>query len=729
MQSDSRRRVVHGLSFLVTPLSLLSLCVAVALTSPQVHAQDEKPAERRHAILVGINEYDHADLQTLRYAQNDATAMGDVLAAAGYQVTLLTQATGKAKPELLPRKANIEKQIQQILNGVTKRDTVILGLAGHGLQFLGSDDFYFCPADAKPFANRTETLVSLRKLYTLLEESGAGVKVLMVDACRDDPKTSRSAGIDADTVRPPKGVAALFSCAKGERAYEHESLKHGVFFHHVLDGLKGAAKDADGEITFESLANHVKKRVATSVPKLIGGGAQQSPTMIAELGGIPPVLVTVRFLDVDEDLRLVEDSRLNDSITRLLKQKAPSRLSRWRDAMAAGSVAGTVLFAKCCQLGIETTNDADEAARLLQKAANSGSSLAQLELAYCYQSGTGVPQDAASAARQFQQLVTSDSRPVRAMAMASLGAQMVVGSGVTKNETEGLNWVRKSADLGATFALRRLAVYYEYGMAGIEKNLVESRAWYLKAADAGDSFAMVQVGSAFSNADPPDIDRAKSWYQKAIDVGDPSGLFYMGMLYRYGRKNHPPNLSVAMEWYKKSAEAGHRVGMESYAEMLMSGEGVEKNEREGFRWFLNAADAGYSAAMKSVGNCLRNGTGVEKNEAEAFRWYEKMANSTGSASGRAEGMNMVGFCHLNGVGVPKNPEKAFEWFTKAAVGEYKKAYYNLGYCHETGSGTPKNIPEAIKWYRKAANELDADAKARLEVLDPKPITNSNSGDL
>ncbi len=45
--------------------------------------------------------------------------------------------------------------------------------------------------------------------------------------------------------KPPGGVAALFSCSAGQRAFEHESLKHGVFFHHVLEGLGGKAKDED----------------------------------------------------------------------------------------------------------------------------------------------------------------------------------------------------------------------------------------------------------------------------------------------------------------------------------------------------------------------------------------------------------------------------------------------------------------------------------------------------
>ena len=38
---------------------------------------------------------------------------------------------------------------------------------------------------------------------------------------------------------PPGGVLAFFSCSEGEKAYEHSDLKHGVFFHYVIEGLRG----------------------------------------------------------------------------------------------------------------------------------------------------------------------------------------------------------------------------------------------------------------------------------------------------------------------------------------------------------------------------------------------------------------------------------------------------------------------------------------------------------
>ena len=149
----------------------------------------------------------------------------------------------------------------------------------------------------------TASLVSLGKVYAELDSSFASVKVLLVDACRNDPGPEGGRnGIDADNApRPPSGVAALFSCRAGEKAFEHAKYEHGVFFHHLLQGLKGEAKNTKGNVTFHSLAEYVQEQVAVDVPKLIGGGAHQSPNMKADLSGPSLTLIAEAVAAVAED--------------------------------------------------------------------------------------------------------------------------------------------------------------------------------------------------------------------------------------------------------------------------------------------------------------------------------------------------------------------------------------------------------------------------------------------
>ena len=167
---------------------------------------------------------------------------------------------------------------------------VVLAFAGHGLQFEGQKDAFFCPRDAKPFREDSATLVSMAQVFGDLERCFAGAKILLVDACRNDPKVSR--GIHSDNVpRPSRGVAVLFSCSAGEVAFEHPALEHGVFFHYVLEGLRGEARKTDGQVTFHSLADYVSEKVPERVPDLVGEGAQQSPNTKLEWHGPSPVLL------------------------------------------------------------------------------------------------------------------------------------------------------------------------------------------------------------------------------------------------------------------------------------------------------------------------------------------------------------------------------------------------------------------------------------------------------
>jgi tetratricopeptide (TPR) repeat protein len=249
------------------------------------------------ALLVGVRDYDSSKLAPLLYTENDVEELGKVLGGpeSGFvQVRLLTSSRGKKKAGDAPTAQGIRAALKELLAGRKRGDVVLVALAGHGLSLRdeksGKDESYFCPADAQ--MNDQGSLVGLTDLFGQLDACGAGVKLLLVDACRNDPAQGRS--MDADTLpRPPRGIAALFSCSSGERAFESPRLGkgHGVFFHFVLEGLRGKAQNEDREVTWHRLTEHVTTRVSREVPRLIGGGARQTPHLVTNLTGSSPVLV------------------------------------------------------------------------------------------------------------------------------------------------------------------------------------------------------------------------------------------------------------------------------------------------------------------------------------------------------------------------------------------------------------------------------------------------------
>jgi uncharacterized caspase-like protein len=224
------------------PVALLSLVAVVSVPPGVSQAQTDKG--KKHALLVGVRDYRSGKFESLRFTENDVEDLASVLRKTGgfHSVRVLTTTRGKTKPSDAPTAANLRAAVEKLLAGRGSDDLVLIALSGHGVQSKVKgkerEDNYFCPADAQ--LNDAATLLSLSGLLRDLDDCGAGVKLLLVDACRNDPRLGRS--VDADSLpKPPRGTAALFSCKSGERAFESPKLRHGVFFHHVLEGLKGKA--------------------------------------------------------------------------------------------------------------------------------------------------------------------------------------------------------------------------------------------------------------------------------------------------------------------------------------------------------------------------------------------------------------------------------------------------------------------------------------------------------
>ena len=190
-------------------------------------------------------------------------------------------------PERRPTLANIRARLQAAIHRSKRIDTLLIGLAGHGLQFGGDRDSYFCPADANP--TELATLLSLGQLFRDLDECG-GTKLVLVDACRDDPAVGRGVGGRAPSssrTRSPRCSVAPLASGR----FESDKYAHGVFFYHILQGLQGAASDSDGEVTWLSLTDYVTKRVPKDVARLHGGRVFQTPTLRSgEMAGASPVL-------------------------------------------------------------------------------------------------------------------------------------------------------------------------------------------------------------------------------------------------------------------------------------------------------------------------------------------------------------------------------------------------------------------------------------------------------
>jgi formylglycine-generating enzyme required for sulfatase activity len=265
--------------------------------------QENQAAGRKLAFLVGVREYRHNDLKNLDYPENDVEELAKVLEKQSFSVTVLTTRAGRTDKERFPDAANIRRQLAAILKDASKNDLIVVGLAGHGLQPLGSSQSYFCPFDANPSARggklvNPDSLLSISEILTQLRESGIGEKLLLVDACRNDPQVrgARRGVTQVDVSSLPEQTGVLLSCRAGEFSFESKSYGtgHGAFFYEVIEGLRGGANFEDNEVTWESLRSFVRKRVPVKVREVFGkDGGAQNPNEIGNLNGAPIVLARI----------------------------------------------------------------------------------------------------------------------------------------------------------------------------------------------------------------------------------------------------------------------------------------------------------------------------------------------------------------------------------------------------------------------------------------------------
>lgn len=295
-------------------LSLVLLLTVAPTTVVWAQPQSQGSTGRRLALLVGVSRYYAEQLSPLPGAEPDVTELAKVLRANGYEaedLKLLTNRQGAEDPRFLPTGKRIRRQLKQLCETAQPNDTVLVALAGHGVQF-DADDYYFCPVDAD--LQKRESMVSIKDLYQTLEGCRSECKVLLVDACREDispPEATNSADQLRSVTRrrrhatsilpePPPSTAAFVSCAPGQLAYERTDAgkTHGVFFHAVIRGLSGAAGEG-GAVTLLDLERFVKKDVESYVRRTYD--AIQHPALRNRTNGLQPLVVfTAGARDIDD---------------------------------------------------------------------------------------------------------------------------------------------------------------------------------------------------------------------------------------------------------------------------------------------------------------------------------------------------------------------------------------------------------------------------------------------
>jgi formylglycine-generating enzyme required for sulfatase activity len=282
----------------VLAASAVCFCLWAGLLATDSCAQEPG---KKLALLVGVDRYPSGSgFSSLPFPQRDVDELAKLLIESGYRpehVRVLTREKGfNDDPRFDPIGRHVLQEFKLMTGDRRPQDSLIIALVGHGLtrrikvkDAAGNEEeksaAFFCPQDAD--IRDTKTLISLDDLYAELERCKAGTKVMLVDACRDNPTEGNTGAIPFAPPPVPASVAALFSCSDGEVAWEEAALGggHGVFFHFVIEGLKGGAdRDHNNKISLLELVDYTQDKVPDFVSDR--RGRRQMPVLLGRVGSV-----------------------------------------------------------------------------------------------------------------------------------------------------------------------------------------------------------------------------------------------------------------------------------------------------------------------------------------------------------------------------------------------------------------------------------------------------------
>ena len=141
----------------------------------------------RKALVIGNSDYKTA---ALKNPVNDATDLSRVLREVGFQVQTVLDGT----PE------DMSRAIQRFSNRVTRDDVALFYYAGHAVQF--NNENYLLPVGTEAESGAIKLTKAMNSL------NNADISIVIVDACRNNPKDSYYQTTDGVLTRSARGIGS-----------------------------------------------------------------------------------------------------------------------------------------------------------------------------------------------------------------------------------------------------------------------------------------------------------------------------------------------------------------------------------------------------------------------------------------------------------------------------------------------------------------------------------------
>jgi WD40 repeat protein len=217
-----------------------------------------------YVIAAGVSHYsDHSLWDGVKFASADA----DLVATRFKEQEgrgLYRKVTTISLPDAKATSANLKAEVAKAAQAVQPGDIFILYLAGHGVTVDG--EYYFIPWEAE-YTNREAWLgksLNREAIQGLLKQIPTNKSVLILDTCNAGSFMEGRSGpgekAAIEKVALMSGRAVLAASNSDQMAMDGYQ-NHGVFTYVLLEGLRQAESNAQGEILISRLAEFVQSHV------------------------------------------------------------------------------------------------------------------------------------------------------------------------------------------------------------------------------------------------------------------------------------------------------------------------------------------------------------------------------------------------------------------------------------------------------------------------------------
>ncbi|RCW89009.1 caspase family protein [Paracoccus lutimaris] len=553
-------------------------------------------AEGRVALVIGNSDYQAVG--ALENPRNDALDISVALEGLGFDVILGRDLT----------REGMLRTTGEFAEAARDADVALFYYAGHGFQVGGQN--YLIPTDAA-ITRATEAVTETVAITDILRAMGQakGLKLVILDACRDNPFGATLAGDPAlgsglARIGTEADFLFVYATQPGNVAYDgtgRNSFFTGALLNHLytpgqqiselMIAVRRDVMTATGgqQVPWENSSLTRQFAFDTSPPGLseeslfyqVASSLRDEALMSLYLDRYPQgahVGDALAYLETGTRTRSLDMTNPEAEAEKLwtLAQRSRIRplLQVYLDRYPKGSHADEARQLLALLPDLDDTTPGALCDRLATHprdatAGNSGVPYERLQ------------QNAVAAIRACSAAVTQSPNLPHYIALL---ARATAASG---DLSRAIDLYQTAAARGDLRAMVSLAQLKESGN-GMAQDIPGAMALYEQAAAGGSSDAMINLAvTLFEGKDlPKDADRAIALLRRASDEGSAKATFNLGVLAQDGAVGKPGD---ALDYFRRAARDGEYDSYRAAAILLDEGRGVARDPGEAANLLLRGA--------------------------------------------------------------------------------------------------------------------------------------------